>query len=256
MQRIPTLVSSTEEMEEKKLREEDLKRAIIEAWSKRLGFSSDRFFLGTYFFFPDESKRGKGGIEQLSFERQTVILYDPLLEDVFKSIETQDENPGDYLADLIRDSFLLLKKTSIKYLNPSNYVPFYPPAEFSVRRLNQGDRTAFYRFRNQCTREDLAEGFVELDHVAVFGALYEDEIVAVSSIIVWDEIADIGIITMPDFRELGLGKALGSRASEWAVINKKLIQYRHNVLNYGSLKVSRALGFREYIVDQEYSYRG
>ena len=52
-------MSSTEEMEEKKLREEDLKRAIIEAWSKRLGFSSDRFFLGTYFFFPDESKRGR-----------------------------------------------------------------------------------------------------------------------------------------------------------------------------------------------------
>ncbi len=238
------------------MREEDLKWAILEAWSKRLGFSTDRFLFGTHFFFPDESKKGKGGIEQLSFERQTVILYDPMLEDVFKHIDGRDENPGDNLTDLFRDSFLLLKKTSIKYLNPSNYVPYYPPVEFTVRRLNQGDRTAFYNFRNQCTREDLAEGFVELDHVAVFGALYEDEIVAVSSIIVWDEIADIGIITMPDFRELGLGKALGSRASEWAVINKKLIQYRHNVLNYGSLKVSRALGFREYIVDQEYSYKG
>lgn len=238
------------------MREEDLKWAILEAWSKRLGFSTDRFLFGTHFFFPDESKKGKGGIEQLSFERQTVILYDPMLEDVFKHIDGRDENPGDNLTDLFRDSFLLLKKTSIKYLNPSNYVPYYPPVEFTVRRLNQGDRTAFYNFRNQCTREDLVEGFVELDHVAVFGALYEDEIVAVSSIIEWDEIADIGIITMPDFRELGLGKALGSRASEWAVINKKLIQYRHNVLNYGSLKVSRALGFREYIVDQEYSYKG
>jgi RimJ/RimL family protein N-acetyltransferase len=244
------------EMEERELREEDLKKAIEEAWAKRLQLPVDRFVSKERFLMADEAKKGKGELSHLSFEKRTVILYDPELETVVKSALEEEDREKLALAKLLHESFSLWKKTSIKYLNPSNYVPYDPPMDFVVRRLNQGDRTAFYRFRNQCTREDLAEGFVELDHVVVFGAFYEEEIVAVSSIIEWDSIADIGIITMPDFRELGLGKAIGSRASEWAIVNKKLIQYRHDVLNYGSLKVSRALGFREYILEQDYTYIG
>jgi len=243
-------------MEERKLREEDLRKAIMEAWSKRLRLSPNVFVSKTEQLIPDENKRKKGEISHLSFEKHTVVLYDPELERIMNSALREDETLETSLSNLLRESFSLSKKTSIKYLNPSNYVPFDPAVEFAVRRINQGDRTAFYHFRNQCTREDLAEGFVELNHVAVFGAFYGEEIVAVSSIIEWGDIADIGIITMPDFRELGLGKALGSRASEWGIINKKLIQYRHDVLNYGSLKVSRALGFKEYIVEEDFKYIG
>jgi hypothetical protein len=238
-------------MEVPSLKEEEMKLRILEEWTGYMGIDSTALERESVLLIPGK-KSESGRVSVFSFENKIVLIFDPALESIVRNFEKLSEFSVEKIPALSGGSLRRGRKTSIKYLNPSNFVPYDPPDEFIVRRLNLGDRTAFYNFRSHCTREDLAEGYVELNHVAVFGAFYEREIVAVSSIIKWGKIADIGIITIPDFRELGLGKALGSKSSEWGILSKNLVQYRHDVLNYGSLKVSRALGFKEYMVQQDF----
>jgi hypothetical protein len=238
-------------MEVLNLKEEEMKLRILEEWTGYMGIDLTVLERESIMFVP-EKKKESGRISVFSFENKIILIFDPALENIVRPFEELSEFSVEKIPALSGGLLKRGRKTSIKYLNPSNFVPFDPPDEFIVRRLNLGDRTAFYNFRSHCTREDLVEGYVELNHVAVFGAFYEREIVAVSSIIKWGKIADIGIITIPDFRELGLGKALGSKSSEWGILSKNLVQYRHDVLNYGSLKVSRALGFKEYMVQQDF----
>ena len=233
------------------MKEEEMKLRILEEWTGYMGIDLTVLERESIMFVP-EKKKESGRISVFSFENKIILIFDHALENIVRPFEELSEFSVEKIPALSGELLKRGRKTSIKYLNPSNFVPFDPPDEFIVRRLNLGDRTAFYNFRSHCTREDLVEGYVELNHVAVFGAFYEREIVAVSSIIKWGKIADIGIITIPDFRELGLGKALGSKSSEWGILSKNLVQYRHDVLNYGSLKVSRALGFKEYMVQQDF----
>lgn len=234
------------------MKEEELKVRIEKAWAQELGVDY-KTLTTPILLLPQEKREGLGKINALFFGNHTVLLYDPQLQrEVDKFQGPKKLAPED--IQILDKQFKGGRKTSIKYLNPSNFVPYDPVVNFTIRQLNQGDRKTFYNFRSHCSKEDLIEGYVELDHVAVFGAFYQTEIVAVSSIIQRGDIADIGIITMPEFRDLGLGKALGSKSSEWSIAHDKLVQYRHDVFNYGSLKVSRALGFKEYIIQQEFVY--
>jgi len=238
------------------LKEEEIRLQIEKNWAKHLRIDYEVLRSKPFLLVVDEEKRGTLKLSVFTFVDRTVVSCDPEVKCVIEGKENSFRLRSDEVPSSFGKSFRVNRKTSIKYLNPSNYVPFDPPDDFVVRRVNHGDKKAFYDFRSYCTREDLIEGYVELDHVAVFGAFFNSEIVAVSSIIEWNGIADIGIITMPEFRDLGLGKALGSKSSEWGILNNRLVQYRHDVLNYGSLKVSRALGFREYAIEHELVYVG
>ena len=135
-----------------------MKLRILEEWTGYMGIDSTALERESVLLIPGK-KSESGRVSVFYFENKIVLIFDPALESIVRNFEKLSEFSVEKIPALSGGSLRRGRKTSIKYLNPSNFVPYDPPDEFIVRRLNLGDRTAFYNFRSHCTREDLAEGY-------------------------------------------------------------------------------------------------
>lgn len=115
----------------------------------------------------------------------------------------------------------------------------------ATRRLTIDDEEAFARFAAQAPEVDLDEAFVELDHWLVFGTFVDGRLAAAASMYPWDDtrLADLGVITLPDFRGRGLGRATVRAISAQAIENGYEPQYRCQFDNTGSIALARSAGF-------------
>lgn len=113
-----------------------------------------------------------------------------------------------------------------------------------VRQLTPDDADLFSRFTATASAADLDEAYVELDHWAVFGALEEDQLACVASAYPWRQstLADIGVLTLPQFRGRGLARAVVRAISLHAYTQGFAPQYRCQPSNIGSRAVAAAAG--------------
>jgi GNAT superfamily N-acetyltransferase len=133
------------------------------------------------------------------------------------------------------------------YLHPEAFKPAHPPTCFGCRQLSAADRPALTTMQGDCSAADLDEGDVDIDHEVAFGCWHEERLTAVASMYtIRGGFADVGILTHPDFRGRGLGKAAVSSVCSWLIAQGKLPMYRYEVNNLGSAGVARSLGFRPY----------
>ncbi|MBM6621117.1 GNAT family N-acetyltransferase [Micrococcaceae bacterium RIT802] len=113
-----------------------------------------------------------------------------------------------------------------------------------VRQLTSDDADLFSRFTATASAADLDEAYVELDHWAVFGALAENRLACVASAYPWREgkLADIGVLTLPQFRGRGLARNVVRSISRRAYSRGYVPQYRCQPSNAGSRAVAAAAG--------------
>ena len=80
----------------------------------------------------------------------------------------------------------------------------------SIRRLTENDKALFVNFTQKLDAEELDNAWVELDHWAVFGLFLNEQLVCATSLYPWQKtnIADLGVITLPEFRGKGMAKTL------------------------------------------------
>lgn len=116
------------------------------------------------------------------------------------------------------------------------------PDGYCRRLLNENDAAAFEVFHAACPTDDKEEGQVAMDDDLVYGILCGDQLVAVASLWHWgDHIADIGVLTHPDFRRKGLMKV----AVEGIAANTdRILLWRAGVDNTGSNKTANSCGFQ------------
>jgi predicted GNAT family acetyltransferase len=82
-------------------------------------------------------------------------------------------------------------------------------------------------------------------------------IVAGASTYMWDGLVDVGVLTDPDYRGQGLGKAAVSAACAHFVDNaaeSRIVCYRHGAKHAASRGIAQSLGFSFY-ADFECVYR-
>jgi predicted GNAT family acetyltransferase len=122
-----------------------------------------------------------------------------------------------------------------------------PDNRYSVRSLTHDDTEAFLAFQSACSDEDRDEGEVSLDHKIIFGVLDDEQIVAVASTNeIWGFV-NIEVLTHPDFRKQGLGKAVVSAVCEHYLQQKndeRIVLYRHLTTNHGSNGIARGLNWQ------------
>ena len=114
-----------------------------------------------------------------------------------------------------------------------------------VRRLTAEDAELFKVFEESATEQDLDDAYVELDHWRVFGALVEGKLVAAASMYPWDnsKIADMGVLTLSEYRGQGHGKAVVQALAKHAYELGYEPQYRHQSHNLSSKGVALGCGF-------------
>ncbi len=115
----------------------------------------------------------------------------------------------------------------------------------ATRQLTKADAPAFEELTAAAPEADLDEAFVELDHWLVFGTFVGDRLASAVSMYPWDgtRLADLGVITLPEFRGRGLGRTTVRAASSAALSRGYEPQYRCQEDNVASVALARATGF-------------
>ena len=131
---------------------------------------------------------------------------------------------------------------------------FYFPAEgrpgpgSGSRRLGPGDAALFDAFVAAAPEDDLDEAFVELDHWLVVGTLVDGRLASAASMYPWREstLADLGVITLPEFRGRGLARATVRAIAAHAFELGFEPQYRCQLDNTASIALAASAGLEHF----------
>lgn len=117
-----------------------------------------------------------------------------------------------------------------------------------VRQLSEIDKSLFQDFESRNTEKDLDDVEVELDNDAVFGFIDNETLSCVADYYRWSnkDVADIGVLTAPDYRGKGVATTVVEALCRHALSNGLLPQYRCQLDNLGSIGVAEKLGFKRY----------
>ncbi len=121
-------------------------------------------------------------------------------------------------------------------------------ADGHTRRLTEEDVDAFAALAAAAPENDLDEAFVELDHWLVFGTFVEGRLAAAASMFPWrgTRLADLGVITLPEYRGRGLARATVLAMAAEALDRGYEPQYRCQLDNAPSVALALASGFRRF----------
>jgi GNAT superfamily N-acetyltransferase len=117
-----------------------------------------------------------------------------------------------------------------------------------TRQLTFADAEAFAEFTVTVPADDMDEASVELDHWLVLGTFADGRLVAAASMYPWrgTEFADIGVITLPEYRGRGLAKRTVRAISARALAEGYEPQYRCQLGNTPSASLALAAGFAQF----------
>ncbi|MCM3501525.1 GNAT family N-acetyltransferase [Microbacterium sp. P26] len=121
-------------------------------------------------------------------------------------------------------------------------------ADGNTRRLTGDDADAFTVLAAAAPENELDEAFVELDHWLVFGTFVEGRLAAAASMYPWQgtRLADLGVITLPEYRGRGLARATVLAMAAEALEQGYEPQYRCQLDNAPSVALALASGFRRF----------
>ena len=93
--------------------------------------------------------------------------------------------------------------------------------------------------RHSCECKPVAwDGF---EHPAARLPEFDDRLVAVASMFEWRGFSDLGVLTVPELRRRGTGKAVVSAMCERLLDGPRVVVYRYSLDNLGSAGVARSL---------------
>ena len=117
-----------------------------------------------------------------------------------------------------------------------------------VRRLTADDAAVFADFTSSASDQDLDDAYVELDHWAVFGGFEGDRLVCAASAYPWGgaRLADIGVLTLPEFRGRGHARAVVRALCRHALREGYQPQYRCQLDNEASVALAASAGLTHF----------
>jgi RimJ/RimL family protein N-acetyltransferase len=143
-------------------------------------------------------------------------------------------------------------------LNGADHLFYLPVEEHAVvrnevvsegtRQLTEKDAAQFTQFAAGAPADEMDEAFVELDHWLVFGTFVDGQLVTAASMYPWTgaQLADLGVITLPEYRGRGLGRRTVRAMSARSLADGYEPQYRCQLDNEPSIALARAAGFARF----------
>jgi GNAT superfamily N-acetyltransferase len=133
------------------------------------------------------------------------------------------------------------------YVGYTDHNLFQPVCAPGARVLGPQDVTAFAALQAACSMLEWEHGGSHLGERPVVGADAGGHVVAAAGYTVWgDVIAHIAVITHPQYRGQGYGRAVVSRLTVDVLRQGLVPQYRTLVANQPAMAIARALGFAYY----------
>ena len=123
----------------------------------------------------------------------------------------------------------------------------FEPVESDARVLTAGEEATYDRFRAAVPADEWDAGGPAFVPDETVGVEADGQLVAAAGYEVWDErIAHVGVVTHPDYRSRGFGRAVVSRATERALDTGLWPQYRTLEAWPWSVALAERLGFERF----------
>lgn len=198
----------------------------------------------------DPALTGLRSVSLLRVEGEaTVLSLSPARAEQLELSVSDRIERGELSARLDRAGMVLADPDHLFYLPLTEQAALREePWEGATRQLMDADAAVFAEFTAQAPEDDLDEAFVELDHWLVVGTFSGERLVSAASMYPWGEtlLADLGVITLPEFRGRGLGRTTVRAISAAALARGYEPQYRCQLENTASAALARAAGFALY----------
>ena len=164
-----------------------------------------------------------------------------------------EERIGDLLEDdgclQSRENFIAaLGPVAARVIGPAyiGYAREIGPVDGGARSLEAEDAAALDRLRGNCDPTEWDHGGSTIDQ-SVSGVFVDGELVAAAGYEIWGRsIAHISIVTHPDFRGRGHGRAAVAHVAHRAISAGLLAQYRTLEANTPSIQIAESLEFSNY----------
>ncbi|MFC6991890.1 GNAT family N-acetyltransferase [Haladaptatus sp. GCM10025707] len=222
------------------------RRQLCRYWAARLGVSPKAFDApGITVGSIDE-----GGVQLFRHEDSLVVSAPASFLDAVErhapALESLDFDDSDAVVEWF-DSFLSLSKL----LGPAFYGytdrEGFQPVSSDARLLGVADEPAFDTFQASVSDDEWDAGGPEFGPKTTVGRFVDGRLVAVAGYDVWDtQIAHISVVTHPDHRNAGHGRAVVSRVTELALSRGLLPQYRTLDAWPWSVALAENLGFERF----------
>lgn len=189
----------------------------------------------------DEDEKGAllkvDGKSFISLQPETAALLD--LTSIYPLSETV------LTQKMAEHGLQLYGADNLFYLATGKAAGFAEPAT-NVRQLTTDDAAIFDQFCAKASEEDIDAAYVELDHWLVYGAFENNELVCACSMYAWNQskLADLGVLTLPDFRGKGYARAVVQAICRHAAEAGFEPQYRCQLDNAASVQLAKAAGFK------------
>ncbi|MDZ7671822.1 MAG: GNAT family N-acetyltransferase [Halanaerobiales bacterium] len=156
----------------------------------------------------------------------------------------------DQLKDLFNNhNFTDEPNTHCLFLNPESHETVNPPKDYKIRKIDKSFKNKFNELKKECSKDDLEEAQVSLDDDYIVGCFYNNKLISAASYWFWGEgLADIGVITHPEFRKNGLAKAIISYLTLKGIELNRINIYRHAADNKASKRLALAMNFQEKMI--------
>ncbi|MFB6217666.1 MAG: GNAT family N-acetyltransferase [Halobacteriaceae archaeon] len=211
-------------------------------WADRLGVAPGAFDGGVSVGAADE-----GGVQL--FERGDALVVgapDPLVEDLRGRAA---DAPSVADAAAVRE---WVPAPVGEVLGPTFYGytdrEAFEPVDAEARVLRPPDEPAHDQFRAAVTEAEWRQGAPGFEAGRTVGAFVGERLVATAGWEVWDDLfAHLGVVTHPDYRNRGYGRAVVSLATERALGEGLLPQYRTLDEWSGSVRLAEGLGYERFV---------
>ncbi len=127
---------------------------------------------------------------------------------------------------------------------PDAWQSFAAPRGMMLRGLAAMDALAFAELAGALTKKEYEHCGLEFGPHPMWGVFWKKQLLAVAGYDAWPgRIAHIGVAVHPEFRRQKLGRLVAMAASRGAMARRRIVQYRTNADNTGSVEIAKALGF-------------
>ena len=235
-------------------------QTIYHKWTNSFGRTTETAYQSGTTIVPESKYEDKKVIVLEYIGKHTFAQIDPFyfqgLNNLVKSLPEGTSISGIHIQDVWnKDSIQTHSHGKTYYLSAADLPPYLPPEPFSLRKLTTEDAEIMSTLHDANTPEEVEEGYVEVTHQVAFGCFHNGQLVAAASGYERTGFLDIGVLTHPDFRKKGLGKAVVGAICNWANERHIIPQYRHDVLNVSSQHVAESLNFKLYFQTEAFTFR-
>ncbi|WP_231183764.1 GNAT family N-acetyltransferase [Haladaptatus sp. DYF46] len=221
--------------------------SLVSYWANRLGVDDDAFDrTGVTVGSADEGgiqmfQRGETLIVGVS--EPHVVAVRKRFTDCDSSVVTE-ENALRRRFDSLGTVTAVFGPTFYGYADEGSFVPVASDA----RLLTEDDATAYEQFRTKVPNEEWENGGPEFNPGRIVGLFDDDELIAAAGYTVWDDfLAHIAVVVHPNHRGKGHGRSVVSRATEQALSDGLLPQYRTSDEWPWSVALAESLGFERFV---------